>query len=193
VLLFGAWLSIAVVARPALADNSRVVLPSHLSVGNQQFDASLAGIRAYLETTKSSDPQLYAQLAPDLEQLEAKRTNAIAAFAAGVTATVVVGVVGFAGQADCQSPSVTDPNFGAKSAAWGACNDDNMRRLEIFGALGIAAFVAGTVTALAIAPTRADLMDLVNKHNRLSREPLHFELGYDPTRNYAYGGAAVVF
>jgi hypothetical protein len=172
---------------------TQVEVPTHLSIGNQQFDGSVRGLRAYLETTKATDPKLYAQLAPDLESLEARQTNAMTALAVGAVAGMAAGIFAIMGRSDCPLPAVTDPDFAAKSAAWGACNEDNMQHLMIFGLMGFGAVTAGAIAAWASAPKRSDIMDFVNKHNRLSPDPLHFELGYDPTHQYAFAGASVFF
>jgi hypothetical protein len=188
-------MSILSVAWPARATSStvEVVVPSHLRIGNQQFDVSVSGLRSYLETTKLTEPALYAQLAPDLERLEARQTNAAAVFAVGAAAGVVSTIVAFAGRSDCSDPSITDPNFGAKVAEWGNCNDRNMQHMMVFTLLGAGALVAGGIAAAVMLPKRSDVMDVVNKHNRISPDPLQFELGYDPSHQYAFAGASVVF
>ena len=48
----------------------QVSIPTHLTVGDQIFEGNFAGLRAYLDMTKLTDPQLFAQLSPELEQLE---------------------------------------------------------------------------------------------------------------------------
>ncbi len=195
-MLFSTCLSVAIAAISVSAratTTSVTVLPSHLSIGDQQFDASLAGLRAYLETTKVSDARLYAQLAPDLDRLESRAETARMVLVAGLVGGVASGLYAFAGQKGCPEPAVTDPDFAAKSAAWGACNQDNIRRIATFTFIGLGSLVAGAVGAWAIYPGRADLLDLVNKHNRLHQEPLRLDLGFDPTRGFAYGGATVAF
>jgi hypothetical protein len=190
-------LSVAIAATSVRAQATTThvtVLPSHLSIGDQQFDASLAGFRAYLETTKVSDTPLYAQLAPDLDRLESRAETARMVLVAGLVGGVASGIYAIAGRKSCPGPAVTDPDFQAKTAAWGACNDDNMRMTTTFAFIGLGSLIAGAVGAWAIGPGRADLLDLVNKHNRLHQEPLRIELGFNPSRGgFAYGGAAVVF
>jgi hypothetical protein len=199
-LMLGVCLSVVGVAPPVrahmmatVAPPPQVVVPTHISVGDQQFDASVSGLRAYIETTKVTEPQLYADLAPDVERLEAQQANALTAFAVGAVAGVASGIYAVAGRSDCSQQAVTDPNFAAKISAWGDCNDHNLQHTALFSFIGIGAIAAGGIAAWAIAPKRSDVMDVVNKHNRLSPEPMRFELGYDPTRQYAYAGAAVAF
>jgi hypothetical protein len=161
------------------------VVPTHLRVGNQQFDASVSGLRAYLDATKKTDPKLYAGLEPDVEWLESRRNDAVTALAVGAAAGLAAGIGAFAWQTDC-SPDTT-------TAAFSACSHQNTEHLAVLGVLGVAALAAGGITAAAMMPKRSDIMDVVNKHNRLSPQPMQLELGYDPTRRYAYAGAAVPF
>ena len=42
--------------------------PRHLVVENQYFDGSVEGLRAYLESIKSTDAKLYGQLSPDVQR-----------------------------------------------------------------------------------------------------------------------------
>jgi hypothetical protein len=211
-LLVGVCLSVASVARPARADDMpaplftplpppepppppppappppptfQEVVPTHLRAGNQQFDASVSGLRAYVDATKKTDPKLYAGLEPDVERLEARRNGAMVALAAGAAAGAAAAIGAFAWQTDC-SPDTT-------TAAFSACSHQNTEHLAVLGVLGVAALAAGGITAAAMMPKRSDIMDVVNKHNRLSPQPMQLELGYDPTRRYAYAGAAVPF
>src|SRR5215467_60770 len=48
------------------------VIPEHLVFKDQHFDASPAGLRRYLDAIRPTNPQLYAQLAPDVDRLEAR-------------------------------------------------------------------------------------------------------------------------
>jgi hypothetical protein len=169
------------------------VLATHLSAGNQEFDFTVAGLRAYLDSTKSSDPHLYAQLAPDLEHLESRTTAARVALLAGLGLGVASTIYAFGGRKDCVAPPVTDPAFAEHAAAWGACNDDNMRTTVTFTLIGLGSVIAGGAAWLAITPSRSDLFDLVNKHNRVSHTPLQYRIGYDPTRALAYGTATLIF
>jgi len=178
---------------PAPIEYAPPVIPNHLAVGNQIFEASVPGLRAYLESIKIAQPQLYAQLAPDVERLESKRTAARTVLVAGVVAGLAAGIYGFAGRPDCQDPSINDPNFAAKSDAWGACNDHNIKVMAAFGFIGVGAIAAGAAAAWAIAPSRSDILEVVSKDNRQSPYPIRLQLGYDPTRGLAFAGAALTF
>jgi len=169
------------------------VPPSHLGIGNQQFDASVDGIRHYLESIKSKNLGLYTKLEPRLEHLEDERTASRIVLATGIGVGLASGIYGIAGRKDCPGPAVTDPNFAADTAAWAACNDDNMHTTTKFTLIGFGAVAAGFIGWAALAPGRSELFDFVNEHNRLNAEPLRLQLGYDPTRQFAYGGASLRF
>ena len=173
--------------------SAQQTVPEHLQIGSQRFDASVAGLREYLEATKATDPKLYDQLAPDVARLESGERRAQAALSVGVVLGLASMVYGFASQDDCRQPTLADRNFAADTAAWGACNDANNTRMTMFGLLGAGVVVVGGAIALANWPSRSDLLDLVRKHNRLSRQPLQLRVGYDPTQRLAYSGAAVAF
>jgi hypothetical protein len=177
----------------AASNQTTVVIPQHLQAGNQRFDASVTGFQAYLESIKSSDPGLYGQLAPDAARLESRENKAKAILAGGIVVGLASVIYGVAGADNCAEPSVTDPNFAADSAAWGACNQGNVEKMATFGFLGVGAMIVGGLFAYASWPTHQELTDLVNKNNRLSKQPLQWQLGYDPAQRFAFGGATVSF
>jgi hypothetical protein len=193
----GVTLLVAGVAMPRAArahvPNHVVSIPETLQSGDQHFDATVAGIRAYLETIKSSDPSLYGQLAPDVARLESMRDGARTALAGGILVGLGAVIYGIASRDDCRQPPLTDPNFAADSMAWGDCTDHNISRIATFSFVGVGAFVVGGLIAYASAPTRQDLLDVVNKNNRLSKQPLQLQIGYDPTQRFAFSGATVSF
>jgi hypothetical protein len=169
------------------------VIPSHLTIGNQTFEASVKGLRAYVESIRETQPQLYAQLAPDVERLESSRTAARAVLVTGLIAGAASVLYAVAGRGNCQEPSIYDPNFAAKSDAWGSCNQHDIEMRGLFAFMGVAAFAAGGFGAWALAPSRSDLLEVLNKNNRLSPEPLRLQLGYDPSHQLAFAGAALTF
>ena len=175
------------------AYHSTVVIPENLQVGNQRFDASVAGFRAYLETVKSSEPGLYGELAPDVARLEAREDTTKAVLAGGIVVGLASVIYGVAGGDNCTEPSITDPNFAADSQAWGDCNQGNIKKMATFGFLGVGAIIVGGLIAYSSWPRHQELLDLVNKNNRLSKQPLQLQLGYDPTQRFAFSGATVSF
>jgi hypothetical protein len=168
-------------------------IPNHLVIGNQIFEANVTGLRDYIESIKVTNPQLYGQLAPDVERLESQRSTARTVLIAGAVAGLASGIYAFAGQGDCQNPSINDPNFAAKSDAWSACNDHKVKMMATFGFIGVGAIAAGALGAWMIGPSRSDLLEVVNKNNRQSPEPLRLQLGYDPSSQLAYAGATLTF
>jgi len=170
-----------------------VVIPEHLQVGNQHFDASVTGFRSYLEDIKSSDPGLYGQLSPDVERLEAREDAATAVAVGGVVLGLTSVIYGVAGRDTCNDPSITDPHFAAYIQAWGDCNSRNMSKMATFTFVGMGVAVLGGIIAYASWPRHQDLLDLVNKNNHLSKQPLQLNVGYDPTRRFAFSGATVSF
>jgi hypothetical protein len=185
---------IASLAGPAThARAGTPVIPIHLTSNDQIYEVSVSGLRSYIESIKTTEPQLYAQLAPDVEHLESRRTAALAVLVTGLVAGVASSVYAFAGRSNCAEPSISDPNFAADSAAWGQCDQDNINKSATFLFIGLAAAAAGGFGAFAIYPSRADLLEVVNKNNRLGPTPLHLNLGYDPNHQFAFAGAALSF
>ncbi|HLK92371.1 MAG TPA: hypothetical protein VKZ18_20925 [Polyangia bacterium] len=190
--------AVAVQAAPAHAQavtdgDVTVVIPNHLALGNRIFDGSVTGLRDYLESIRTTNPQLYGQLAPDVANLEAQRTASRAVLVTGLVAGAASMLYAFAGQGSCQEPSLSDPHFAADSQAWGACNQHKIDMMALFGFLGVAAITAGAVGGYALAPSRSDLLEVVDKNNRLSPEPLRLQLGYDPSHQLAFAGATLAF
>jgi hypothetical protein len=170
-----------------------VAPPEHLVIKNQYFDGSVVGLRSYLETIKTTNPQLYAQLSPDTQRLETRRTTAAALIAGGMGAGVLSVLAGLATRSDCHEPSLGDPNFAAETDAWGACDRGNIQHVAVFAAVGFLAAAAGMIGGLVAMPSHQDLLDVVNKHNRLSPDPLRLQVGYDPTLHTAQAGATITF
>jgi hypothetical protein len=173
--------------------SAQVVIPTHLDINDQIYEASVSGLRTYIESIKATQPQLYAQLAPDVEHLESQRASAIAVLVAGLAVGAASTIYAFASRKNCPEPAITDPNFAADSAAWGQCDEDNINKSATFVFVGLAAAAVGGFGAFAIYPSRSQLLEVVNKNNRLSPTPLRLNLGYDPTHQFAFAGAALSF
>jgi hypothetical protein len=186
---------------PAVVDpfpsSDVVVPPEHLVIDNQYFEGTPAGLRRYLESIKSTKPALYAQLSPDADRLQSRATTGTALLAGGLGVGVLSILAGLALHGDCAPPSINDPNFAAASSAWDTCNQENMEKSIAFGIVGFLAAVGGMVGAVSTWPTRQDLLDVVNKHNRLSPDPLRlqigYSIGYDPGQHMAHAGAMISF
>lgn len=182
----------AAAARPTAA-MLHITTPARLVVENRSFDASPAGFRQYLEMIRWKNPELYWQLSPDVSRLESRallpNRLAIPTFAVGVAAILVSTFV----SKDCRRPPVTDPNFAADSAAWRACNHDDLVRFAAIGLTGAAIATAGLFTTFALTPSRDDIRDLVDRHNRISPRPMQLKIGYDPARHLAGAGVNLSF
>jgi len=176
----------------AFADTIQVQVPTHLTAGGQSYDPSPAGLRAYLSSIQTTQPALFAALDPKVARLESRQRTAWLLLGAGAGVSIAAMVYAFAGRKSCPEPSVTDPNFEAATRAWSACNDDNQTHLMTFSLLGGGALLAGGIAALVTAPSRADVFDVVNDHNRSSPSPLQWEVGYD-AHHVAYASARLAF
>lgn len=182
---------------PASSEPAVVVPPEHLVINNKYFEGTPAGLRSYLESIKSTNPALYAQLSPDTERLQSRATTSMALLFGGLGVGALTILADVALQKDCALPSVTDPHFAAASSAWDACNQDNMDRGIMLGVVGILVALGGMIGAISTWPRRQDLLDIVNKHNRLSPDPLRLQVGYDvgyaPGQHMAHAGATISF
>ena len=178
---------------PVASVNHQVVVPTHINVGNEQYEGNLSGMRSYLESVRSTKPDLYAQLSPDLARLEEQATEAKVLLGVGAVAGVAGILYGFMGRDSCTQPSAFDQGFAQESAAWDSCVKSNVGHALAFSLIGLGAFIAGGAAFYALYPSRNDLFELVNKHNRLNQEPLQFQLGYDSTHHVAMGGATLSF
>jgi hypothetical protein len=172
---------------------ARYVPPEHLEVGNQVFDGSVGGFRAYLDSKRVTDPQLFGALDPRVRDLESRAKTALTVFAAGVAVGVASTVYAFAGRDTCYEPTLTDPSFATKVQAWGDCNNRNQTHLAIFTAAGLGVITLGGLGAYLLAPHRSDMLNLVNEHNRISNEPIRLQLGYNPAHRLALGGVSTTF
>jgi len=159
--------------------------PRHLVLENQYFNDSVEGLRAYLESIKSTNAQLYSQLSPDVTQLESRLATARGLLAAGVGVGLLTPLIAFAARKDCSGAATPD--------ALSACGQDNMDILLVVGALGMLAMMGGAAAYWSMAPHDQDLLQVVNKHNRVSPKPLQLQVGYDPIQRHASAGATLSF
>jgi hypothetical protein len=167
--------------------------PTNLVINDQYFDGNVAGLRMYLESIRTTNPDLYTQLVPAAERLESQVTIARTALVAGMGVGLALILTGVLTRAECTLPQVGAANFSTGAAEWESCNRDNMTRLQLFSVAGIVALLGGGVTALVTSPRRQDLLDVVNQHNRVNPEPLRLQIGYDPNHRFARAGVALTF
>jgi hypothetical protein len=141
-------------------------LPHSFTASGQYYDASLSGVRSFVETYRTIDPQLYAQLDAKASDLEAMRTRGwiVGLTTAGIGAAMVVG--GF---------------LLYKPPAYGSAQTPDFTPLLVGGCIGLPLLVFSYYIGNAFAPGRTDFMDFVNYHNRLNPDhPLTWQLGWNP-------------
>ena len=183
----------ALAAGPASAHQTTVDVPSHLVAGNQIFEATAAGLQAYLASIKTTNPDLFAQLAPDADRLANRVTLAHVLLIGGLAAGTATALYGFVARNSCPEPQLGDPNFAADSEAWGNCNHSNFNRSAALGVAGAGLMLAGIVGWAVAIPSRADVLDVVNKNNRLSPLPMQLQLGFNPADRQTQVGAVLSF
>lgn len=171
-------------------------LPSHFQSEDRYYDFSIHGLRLRIESLKESDPVNYARLDNELTKLENRETATYVLVAVGIVAPFATWGVYAAtrSEQDCPPmPSASTPNFQAASAAWFDCNQAKNQFNPTPLVVGIGLMVASFAGALIVAPKRSDLLEFVNLHNRLTSQPIRWELGYDPQNRSGYAGAALSF
>jgi hypothetical protein len=164
-----------------------------LAAGEQYFDGSFSGFRSYLESIKAKDLGLYTQLDPKLARLEGRQTAGVALIVTGIVAPLAGVIIGVAAQKSCHDPSLKDPNYSAAWDDWSKCEDDNRTFAATAIVAGLVIGLAAEIGAYAVSPPRSALLDLVNEHNRLSHDPLRWQVGYNPTSQTAFGQLQLTF
>ena len=171
--------------------------PEHLQASEQYYDFSVRGLRLRLDAMKEIDSATYARLDDELRRLERRRTASYILLGTGLVAPLVGLAVFAAAQSQTSScpamPSPTTPNFEAARNAWFACNSAQNEADFTPIAIGAGVSLAALVSAYIVAPKRAEMLEFVNLHNRLTRDPIRWQFGYDPARRSAFAGAAVNF
>jgi hypothetical protein len=139
---------------------------------HQFFEFNVSGMRDYLDSIKDTQPKLYAEISPELERLETKRTQA-RLFALGSIA--VGGALG--------AFYIQKARNGRISGSDDPFSDSFMARYE--GPSGTLMIVSGiAVGALGyylLNPDRKDLIKFINKHNSaIPDRPIRLQLGLAP-------------
>ncbi len=142
-------------------------MPHSFTVSGQYYDASLSGVREFVETYRTTDPQLYAQLDAKAADLEAMRTRG---WIVGLT-TAAVGIGTLVGGIALYKPP-----------APGSTQTPDFTPVLVAGCVGVPLILLSYYIGNAFAPGRTDFMDFVNYHNRLNpTHPLSWQLGWNPT------------
>ena len=174
------------------ATTHQLEIPRHLVAGNQYFDATPAGFQAYLNTMRATNPELYNQLAPDAEQLATRVSTARTILIAGFAAGLVSAIYAIAAGNDCIAAGDRS-EFPGGLRRMGRVQP---RQHDEDGDVRPARHRAGNGRVHRLGrrhPSRDELLDLVNRHNRISPQPLQLQLGYDPVQHLARAGAVFSF
>lgn len=151
--------------------------PSSLEVGGQYYDASIGGLRDYLESIRTTQPDLYANLDPEVSSLETRQTIAVLSMVGG--GVIGLGLMFFpliVPGPDCNAMyDIFDPERDR-------CEDDNLTRLLTFLGVGMGVALAGLLVFLIVKPGRGDMLEVLNRHNRISPTQMRLQLGYDAVR-----------
>jgi hypothetical protein len=149
-------------ASAALADRVLLVpvpveMPERIDVGSQHYPVTPLGLRRYLERIRDSEPQLWRRLDPEVARLEARDSRSL--------------WLGFGGLL-----------LGGALAAGGlfAIDGGHDTAGDVLAIGGLAVTGAGIISFLVIRPERADVIEVMNLHNRLGPE--------DPMRLSSRGG-----
>jgi hypothetical protein len=137
--------------------------PNSLSVGGQYYDASVSGVRQFVENFKDSDPDVYAKLSARADRLEAMKTRG---WIVGIT-TAVVGIGFVVGGFALYKPNVPPGQT------------PNTTPILVGAVVGMPLIIASSFVGRACAPSRSDYMDFVNYNNKINpSSPLRWQLGW---------------
>jgi hypothetical protein len=120
--------------------------------GDEAYDLSLDGLRNQLHAIKGADPELFGRMNLRLRRLERRQRASHIAMWSGVGVGMALIVVG--------GITTGDPG-----------DEDFLGSLPSAMFLGgIAAFGAGVGASMLLDPSRAEMIDHINEHNRTARE-----------------------
>ena len=133
---------------------SKVEIPYTLIAGDQYFDASVSGIRDYLDAIRDSDPEVFAAMKPKADSLALKRNFSWAFYGLSLA---VIGVDAYL---------LLDRKVSFESATpW----------------VLLGSAVALGAVANFLLPDRSDYMSFVNAHNRQNpKTRLQLHIGWIP-------------
>lgn len=166
VVLFTAAILISIsTARTARADSVTISMPVELRTGNQIYSPTLSGLEDYMNTLRSTRPDLAAKLQPDLDALKTRQTIAQAGLITGLASGAY-----FIGTAITTMTSSTASDAGQAQAKGDALMTDF--------ALGAGLMMAGSFFFMFETPSQSDFFRFLNKHNQLNPSaPLDLRVG----------------
>jgi hypothetical protein len=139
--------------------------PQNVTTSSGQiYDASVKGLRKYVDSLKDENPHLYGKLDPDIRNFESQQSNAYIGM--GVSGGVMLAGLGLT-LYPLISGNISEKSLGLVYAGTG---------VTILGVLGFAC------SSWIFAPSREDFLDFMNKHNRLNpNNKLDLKMGFVPT------------
>jgi hypothetical protein len=138
---------------PARADVRPIVIPvpveapERIDAGPHHYPVTPFGLRRYLDSIRETEPQLWRRLDPEVARLEARDSRAYWLGGGGL----VLGLALAAG-------SLVAINNGHDTAG------------EVLAVGSLAAMGGGIISFLLVRPERADVIEVMNLHNRLGPE-----------------------
>ncbi len=145
--------------------------PNSMVLASQYFDASVGGVRDLVATYRDENPDLYNQLLPKVEDLEAMKTRA---WVVGLSTAVGVGLLVGGLALYKPPPAGTTPDF---TPIW-------------VGVAGVPLILCSYFIGSAFGPSRDDYLGFVNFHNRLNPgNPIRWQVGMAPSQQGPSFGA----
>lgn len=155
--------------------NTTVVMPSQLNAGDQLYEGNLQGFRRYPTDIRESDRELFLSIDPELRKLETQSRTALTVGLLGAGAGLVMVGAGIYGSSVAMGKAdVFD------EVAWEQSRVDFQNSILLFGG-GVLVTIASGAVGILFQPSRDQLLDLINRHNRIRPEqPLRLQLGLAP-------------
>jgi hypothetical protein len=123
-----------------------VLRPETLQVGGRYYQATLSGLRQYVDTLNNTNPDLFKTVDPELSSLESRSTTGLVVIIGGLAAGTALVVASFA--AHSGKELFNAPLF--------------------YGGCGIG--VVTPIVGFAMLPHEGSLLDFVNFHNEHASE-----------------------
>lgn len=151
------------------------ILPANnIQAGDQLYDGSISGLRSFIdeeykESTTANNQQIYQKLNSELESLENLNKWSWVSLIAGIGAGTALVAIG--SSKDCYE--------GRDLLAGEDPNCVNTKNIYLYSGLGLVA--SGTLLFYILKPSRSDMLNFINKHNKLNKnKPLKWQLGFNP-------------
>jgi hypothetical protein len=166
--------------QPPMPMPSTAVAPNSFEASGQYYDGTPKGLRKYLETIRSSQPEVYQGLNIDVEILESRQSTSqwLGWGGLGIGGFLIIGSATFLStkkKSEFTGEEYTETNMGLLAG-------------------GAIVALGGTIAGLIINPSREEMMETINKHNRLSpQKQLKWQLGLQPLTDGTVLSAKLIF